>query len=277
MPHPPLSGFTAGGWFVIRMRPQTGLVTREVSTPDRRPHWTVRVAALVPSPGRTPFTFWYLVVLLFTTAVQHIASGTVTAELLALSSTDAHNLGHRPVLSLITSGLWIGDSSWPVYVVIFALAVAPLERRIGAGWTFAVFASGHVLATLATELPVMAALSAGALPASYAPWLDIGVSYGFFATGGALVPVVERRFRSWLATAIVAFILVIYLTDAPGSLPSIVTFAGHLVAAHTGMLAWKPWLRRRGLAGALRQRRAGTAAPADPVPPTAPLAGSPAP
>ncbi|WAL63731.1 hypothetical protein ORV05_22335 [Amycolatopsis cynarae] len=252
-------------------------MSREVITRDGRPRWATRLAVLLPSPASTPFTFWYLVLLQVTTAVQHLAGHRLAAKLLALASTDAHNLVHRPVLSLITSGLWIGDSSWLAYAVIFTFAVAPLERRVGAGWTFAVFASGHILATLATELPVMAALSAGTLPAADARWLDIGVSYGFFATAGALVPIVERRFRRWVATGIFAFILVIYLTDEPGSLLSIVTVAGHLIAALIGMLAWKPWLRRRGLTGTLRLSRRPGAPPTDRVPPTAPLAGSIAP
>lgn len=225
---------------------------------------------LRPSPAHTPFTFWYLALLLVTTAVQRLVGETVSAKLLELASTDAHNLWHRPVLSLISSALWIEDANWLVYVLIFAIAVAPLERRIGAGWTFLVFASGHVLATLATELPVMWALSQGWLPPTDARWLDIGVSYGFFATAGALVPILAPRLRLWAVAAIELCVVVIYVTDDPGSLASIVTFAGHLIAAHIGMLGWLGWLRRRGLAGTLRL-------PARPPRENAPLAASAAP
>ncbi|WP_312871826.1 rhomboid-like protein [Amycolatopsis acididurans] len=217
-----------------------------------RPSWRVRAAVLLPSPTLTPFTFWYLALLLVTTVVQRLVGQTVSAKLLAMASTDAQNLWHRPVLSLISSALWIEDSGWLVYVLIFALAVAPLERRIGAGWTFLVFASGHVLATLATELPVMWALSMGLLPHSDARWLDIGVSYGFFATAGAMVPVLAPRLRLWAVAAIEACIAVIYVTDDPGSLDALVTVAGHLIAAHIGMVGWLGWLRRRGLVGTLR-------------------------
>jgi hypothetical protein len=175
-----------------------------------------------PSPVGTPFTFWYLTVLLATTGLRHLLGEAVSARLLELASTDADNLGHRPVLSLVSSALWVGDDGWLIYVVIFTLAVAPLERRIGAGWTCAVFASGHVLATLATELPVMGVIAAGWLPGGR--WLDIGVSYGFLATAGALVPVLARRFRA---------------------------AAGHLIAAHIGMLCWSGWLRRHGFTGTL--------------------------
>lgn len=205
----------------------------------------------LPSPVSTPFTFWYLTVLLATTALQRLLGDTLSARLLELASTDAHNLWHRPVFSLVSSALWLGDDAWLVYVVIFTLAVAPLERRIGAGWTCAVFASGHVLATLATELPVMGAISAGWLPATDGRWLDIGVSYGFFATAGALVPVLARRFRALATMAIEAVIVVIYVISEPSTLGGIVTFAGHLIAAHIGMLGWWRWLRRHGVAGTL--------------------------
>jgi hypothetical protein len=180
-------------------------------------------------------------------------------------------------MSLITSALWIEDSGWIVYVLIFALAVAPLERRVGAGWTFAVFASGHVLATLATELPVMWAITHGWLPLADARWLDIGVSYGFFATAGAIVPILAGRWRTYAVLVIEVGIVVIYLTDHPGSLLSIVTVAGHAIAAHIGMVGWQPWLRRRGLTGTLRLTRRPRPVAEEPVPPVAPLADATAP
>ncbi|HVV09537.1 rhomboid-like protein [Amycolatopsis sp.] len=237
-----------------------------------RPRWTTRAAVLLPSPSATPFTFWYLTLLLATTVMQRMVGQTVSAKLLAMASTDAHNLWHRPIMSLISSALWIEDSGWLIYVLIFALAVAPLERRVGAGWTFAVFASGHVLATLATELPVMWALTHGWLPFEDSRWLDIGVSYGFFATAGAMVPILERRLRLWAVLAIELTIAVIYVTDSPGSLLSIVTVAGHAIAAHIGMLGWQPWLRRRGLVGTLRLPRRSKAPIEDSVDAQAPLA-----
>ena len=255
------------------MSPQTGSVPQELV----RPNWRIRASVLLPSPSVTPFTFWYLMVLLATTLLQRMVGQTVSAKLLALASTDAHNLWHRPILSLISSALWIEDSGWLVYVLIFALAVAPLERRIGATSTFAVFAVGHVVATLATELPVMWALTHGLLPPTDARWLDIGVSYGFFATAGATVPILAPRLR-WCAIALIELcILVIYVTDDPGSLGSIVTVAGHLIAAHLGMVAWLSWLRRRGLVGTLRLPRRPAAPAADPVTPAVSLAGSAAP
>jgi hypothetical protein len=198
----------------------------------------------IPDPKSTPFTFGYLVLLLGTTLVLKFADPAVTARLLQLSSTDAHNLWRRPLTSLLTSALWLSDAGWLVYVVIFAIAVAPLERRFGARRTAAVFFSGHVLATLGTELPVMALISAGVLPHSAGHWLDIGVSYGFFTTAGALVFLLRGRVRLGALAALETFVAVVYLSEDPAALDSVVTLLGHAFAAHFGLLFWGPWLRR---------------------------------
>ncbi|HEY3467835.1 MAG TPA: rhomboid-like protein [Amycolatopsis sp.] len=198
----------------------------------------------VPNPKSTPFTFGYLVLLLGTTLLLKFADPAVGAKLLQLSSTDAHNLWRRPLTSLLTSALWLSDEGWLAYVVIFAIAVAPLERRFGARRAATVFFSGHVLATLVTELPVMALISAHVLPSSAGRWLDIGVSYGFFTTAGTLVFLLRGRARLGALAAVEAFIAAIWLADAPASLDSVVTLLGHAVAAHFGLLFWGPRLRR---------------------------------
>ncbi|QWF77121.1 rhomboid-like protein [Amycolatopsis sp. CA-230715] len=237
---------------------------------DDVPRPLARALAALPRPSTTPFTFCYLVVLLGTTIVLHTADPSLTSKLLALSSTDAHNLWHRPLLTLFTSALWLADAMWLVNLVIFTIAVAPLERRIGPLWTAAVFFSGHVLATLATELPVMWSVSAGALTAQDARWVDVGVSYGFFATAGALVALVAPPMRRWAVLTAETVVLLVYVTGRPGALSDVVTLAGHLFALHLGMLAWQPWLRRRGLVGSVRFRRRELAPPleglAEPVP-----------
>ncbi|WP_410562086.1 rhomboid-like protein [Amycolatopsis sp. cmx-4-61] len=197
----------------------------------------------VPTPKTTPFTFGYLVVLLSTTLVLVFADPAVTARLLQLSSTDAHNLGRRPLTSLLSSAIWLPGESWLPYALIFAVAVAPLERRFGARRTALVFFAGHIVATLVTELPVMALISAHVLPNSAGHWLDIGVSYGFFTTAGALVFLLPARARLAALAVTEAFIAAIWLSDDPASLDSVVTLLGHAFAAHFGLLVCGPWLR----------------------------------
>ncbi|WP_370945326.1 rhomboid-like protein [Amycolatopsis sp. cg5] len=202
-----------------------------------------RLSKLLPTPRGTPFTFGYLVVLLATTLVVRFADPTLTSKLLTLSSTDAHNLWRRPFLALFASALWVGGDLWLPYFLIFAVLVAPLERRFKARRTAGVFFAGHVLATLLTELPVMWGISAGLLPRSDAHWLDIGVSYGFFTTAGALVFLLARR-RALAVAGLGLFVVVIYLSDDPSSLEAIITLAGHAIAALFGLLCCGPWLAR---------------------------------
>jgi len=214
-----------------------------IAVARRRGPWSL--LRYVPNPKTTPFTFGYLVVLLGTTLLLEFADPAVTDRLLQLSSTDAHNLWRRPLTSLLTSAIWLPGESWIGYTVIFAIAVAPLERRFGARRTALVFFSGHIVATLVTELPVMALISTHVLPNSAGHWLDIGVSYGFFTTAGALVFLLPGRVRLLALAAVEAFIAVIWLSDDPAGLDSIVTLLGHAFAAHFGLLVCGPWLRTR--------------------------------
>ncbi|WP_233226090.1 rhomboid-like protein [Amycolatopsis sp. CA-126428] len=209
----------------------------------RRSPWAL--LRYVPNPKTTPFTFGYLVVLLATTLLLEFADPAVTDRLLQLSSTDAHNLWRRPLTSLLSSAIWVPGESWLIYALIFAIAVAPLERRFGARRTALVFFSGHIVATLATELPVMALISAHVLPNSAGHWLDIGVSYGFFTTAGSLVFLLRGRARPLALAAMEAFIAAVWLSDDPAALDSVVTLLGHAFAAHFGLLVCGPWLRER--------------------------------
>jgi hypothetical protein len=224
-------------------RPMLLRAERPIAVSRRRGPWPL--LRYVPNPKTTPFTFGYLVVLLGTTLLLAFADPVVANRLLELSSTDAHNLWRRPLTSLLTSAIWLPGEGWPAYALIFAIAVAPLERRFGARRTALVFFSGHVVATLVTELPVMALISAHVLPSSAGHWLDIGVSYGFFTTAGALVFLLPGRTRLLALAATEAFIAVIWLSDDPASLDSVVTLLGHAFAAHFGLLVWGPWLRAR--------------------------------
>lgn len=199
--------------------------------------------SLVPSPRSTPFTFGYLVLLLGTSLFIRFGSSTITDKLLAVSSTDAHNMARHPLTALLTSAFWIAGGGWLPYAVIFAIAVAPFERRFGGLRTALVFFSGHVLATIATELPVMALIHTDVLPHSAGRWLDIGVSYGFLTTAGVLVALLGGRARIAGIVALELFVIGVYVTDDPGSLASVVTVLGHACAAHFGLLVWGPRLR----------------------------------
>ncbi|MDT7726331.1 MAG: hypothetical protein QOI21_2907 [Actinomycetota bacterium] len=225
------------------MTGETDEVLQQVDRP--LPKFRLRRALLLlPTPKRTPFTFFYLALLLGTTLFLRFGDPTLGARLLELSSTDAHNLWRRPLFALLTSAFWVSGGVWLPCVAIFSVAVAPLERRVGTLRTIGVFFSGHVLATLATELPVLWAIRSGELPRVDGHWLDIGVSYGFFTTAGALVFLLAGRARLWALLTMEALIVLVYITDEPTTLAAVVTLLGHATAAHLGLFFWGPHVRR---------------------------------
>jgi hypothetical protein len=223
---------------------------RQTATPagrwsGGRSRWRYAVRAALPGPTRTPFTFWYLVLLLITTIVLHSVDACTEHDLLAWSSTNVDQLRHAPIRVMLASALWLPGLRWVPSAVTFSLVPAPVERRLGSRWTVAVFASGHVLATLVTELPIAWLVQVGDLPDSWADILDVGVSYGFFCTLGVLAGLLAGRLR-WLGLAAAeAFVIGALMLDT--ELSSI----GHVVALNLGVTLWWPWLAGRGMYGAL--------------------------
>ncbi|HEX5119404.1 MAG TPA: rhomboid-like protein [Pseudonocardiaceae bacterium] len=211
-----------------------------------------RIGRCLPSPRTTPFTFWYLGLLGLTTILLHFGRPAAVHRLLAMSSTDAANLERHPVRVLFLSALWLQDAHWLVYAAVFTVVLAPLERRIGTWWTVLVFASGHVLASLATELPVLFAVRGHLLPDVDAHLLDVGVSYGLCAVAGASLLMLRTPARWWALGGLAAAVLTGYLLSGPASPDSIVTVVGHTLSLTIGLLGWLPLARRRGLIGSLR-------------------------
>lgn len=201
-------------------------------------------SATVPAPvdggrpqQRAVLTACYLLVLLLTTLAVHLVPASTADALLDASSTDVWHLVHRPLRVLVASALWLPDEGWEATAVVLAVAMAALERRVGARRTLLVFVSGHVLATLLTEVPVGAATLLGLLPSSAAHRLDVGVSYGTFAVVGALARLLPVRVRA--AVLAVAVVLV----AVPLAQVHDLTSAGHALSVLIGV-AWWPSLRR---------------------------------
>ncbi len=206
-----------------------------------------RLLRFLPGPRDTPLTLGYLAVLLATTATLGLVDQHTASNILAASSTDAAHLVHEPVRVLLASLLWLPSLDWLPWAAGFAVVLAPVERRIGTRWTAVVFLSGHVLATLATELPVFYAVTHGVLPVEAAHRLDVGVSYGFYAVSGVLVGLLAAPARQVVLVVAGTTVLVALVIDPD------VTNVGHLLSLLTG-LAWWPWLRRRGLSAIVRPR-----------------------
>ncbi|MEU0113399.1 rhomboid-like protein [Streptomyces bobili] len=201
---------------------------------DRRP----RPWHLLPTPTGTPFTFFYAVALALTSYVTAHADTALVRALHENSSTDVTHLLSAPVPVLAASALWVAGGIASPFVLGFLLVVTALERRIGGVRTAGVFLLGHVLATLATEVPVGLAVLVGHLPDSSLHRLDYGISFGVAASVGALAGLLTPWLR-WPLLAVFGGLLLqdlLALTDPLSNW-------GHLIALAIGGGTW-PWVRR---------------------------------
>ncbi|MGW1838631.1 rhomboid-like protein [Streptomyces sp. NPDC002067] len=196
----------------------------------------------LPGPRATPFTFCYTLLLVATSLFAAYADPARVAELLRASSTDAAHLAAAPLRVLVASALWSDGGMLSGFALAFVVVLTALERRVGAARTLAVFLGGHVLATLATELPVGAAVAAGTLPPGAAHRLDYGISYGVMACAGALAGLVPGRLRWPLLTGAACYATAGLLTFADP-----LSSCGHLLSLAIGAAAWHPL--RRGRSG----------------------------
>lgn len=173
----------------------TGARTARGGPSSRQPSRLRRLVRLLPTPVGTPFTFGYGVILLATALYTDLGDQATVDRLLRESSTDAAHLAEQPLFVLVASALWIAGGIYSFYGVAFLLVVTALERRVGGARAAGVFLLGHVLATLATELPVAGAVAAGRLPAASMHRLDYGISFGLMACVGALSGLLRPRWR----------------------------------------------------------------------------------
>lgn len=194
--------------------------------------WGVLCPFLRRAPGTTAFA----VVLLGTTVALR---GFVADQeaLLRWASTNLDNLATRPVRSMVVSALFLPEMIWLPYAVAIAMIMVPFERRFGSLRTMSVFVSAHVLATLVTEGGVAAGIRLGVLPAGEAGQLDVGISYGLWACGGAALLLVPPRWRLAVGTGAAIG------TAVPLILQHDMTTTGHALSFLIG-LAWWPVLRR---------------------------------
>ncbi|MFD9908057.1 rhomboid-like protein [Streptomyces sp. NPDC059063] len=203
----------------------------------------VRPWRLLPTPVGTPFTFGYAVVLVVTSVLAEHADPSLVASLHHGSSTDVAHLADRPVFVLVASALWVAGGITSPYAIGFLFVLTALERRVGSLRAAGVFVLGHVVATLATEIPVGLSVLAGHLPGSSLHRLDYGISFGVAASVGALAGVLTPWLR-WVLLAGFGAMLVddlVAFTDP-------MTNWGHLLAFAVGVATW-PLLRggaRRG-------------------------------
>ncbi|MFE4357205.1 MULTISPECIES: rhomboid-like protein [Streptomycetaceae] len=192
----------------------------------------------VPTPRRTPFTLGYLAVVGATTTFARLADPELVQRLQEASSSDGHNLLQHPLRALVLSGFWVAGEVWMPYLWGFALTLAPLERRVGPARAAAVFAAGHVAATLLSQGVVITAVETGRMAPEAMDYLDIGVSYGVLACLGAVAGLLSWRGRLLALGGAGLMIAEQIATDK-----DVITGVGHPAAVLTGVALWR-WLRR---------------------------------
>jgi hypothetical protein len=144
----------------------------------------------------------------------------------------AHLVG-TPLTVLLASALWVAGGFVAPYTLAFLLVLTALERRIGGVRTAVVFLTGHVLATLATEVPVGLAVLAGHLPGSSLHRLDYGISFGV-ATGVGALSGLLRPWLRWPVLVLFGGMLLQGLVELTDPL----TNWGHLIALAIGIAMW---------------------------------------
>ena len=145
-------------------------------------------------------------------------------------STNLHNLSHGHLSTVLYSAFVI--DAGPIYVwlpgLVCLLAVA--ELTWGSVRLVAVFAVGHVGATLLVAVGLTAAVKLGWLPVSVSRATDVGMSYGAAAVLGSLTAAIPSRWRpAWIGWFVAVGIAVVAVGRD-------FTDVGHAVALGLGML-----------------------------------------
>ncbi|MFF8941382.1 rhomboid-like protein [Streptomyces sp. NPDC014864] len=198
---------------------------------------------LLPDPTGTPFTFGYAAVLAVTSLVARCVDPALMNVLYQGSSTDVAHLVRTPLLVLTSSALWVAGGIASPYALCFLLVLTALERRVGGLRTAGVFLFGHVLATLATEVPVGLAVLGGLLPDSSLHRLDYGISFGVAAGVGAL----SGLLAPWLRWPLLLGFLGMQVPDLIAYTDPM-TSSGHLISVGLGAASWpvvRRWARAR--------------------------------
>ncbi|MFE7115167.1 rhomboid-like protein [Streptomyces sp. NPDC057654] len=220
------------------------VVTQPEAARPPAPAWPRRALALrpwriLPTPLGTPFTFGYVLILIATAAYADYGDQETVGRLLRDSSTDVAHLSDRPLLALVASALWVAGGLQSAYGLAFLFILTALERRVGGLRTVGVFLLGHVVATLATELPVAWGVAMGELPTASLHRLDYGISFGLMACTGALAGLLPPSVR-WTLLGCAGLLCARDLLEYLDPLSA----WGHPLAGLVGVACW-PLVRRR--------------------------------
>jgi hypothetical protein len=198
----------------------------------------LRVRSAGRALGKAPGTMAYLLAIVVTWSTLEGTSSRQAEHLIETASTNLHNMAHTPARVLFASAFWIDRGDLWITLIEFLLVMAFVERWLGTLRMFAIFAAGHVGATLVTVLGISLAIHAGWASPALAHTADVGTSYGFVAVAAvATFAIRDLRIRAAVIVAMVA-----YLGISLG-LNGTFTDYGHLTALAIGFAIY-PLIRR---------------------------------
>lgn len=181
----------------------------------------------------SPGTHVWLLIIGITSLVIASASDGLEQFLLHRTSSNIHELNEHPLPSLLISGFWIErPASFLLYVAMFELLHANVERWTGTWRWLLTVGAAHVAATLASQELVLLAIEGHQLPRSMTHVVDIGVSYGLAAAAGVLTYRLRPLWRYGYLTGVLVFFGVPLTTGAT------FTDFGHAIALLMGFAAW---------------------------------------
>ncbi|KAA0021704.1 rhomboid-like protein [Antrihabitans cavernicola] len=180
-----------------------------------------------------PATLVYLFSLLVNWVTLRGADQRVTHRLIVSASTNLDNMRKEPLQVLIASAFWSDSTAFPWLLILeFLVVLAAAERALGTRRAIAIFAAGHVGATLITVTGIAYAVKHEMIPERIARTSDVGTSYGFFAVTAAFVSTMPKVPRVVLSAG-----LVIYLVIAAWRGQGFTDY-GHLAALAIGFSAY---------------------------------------
>ena len=185
-----------------------------------------------------PLTYVWLMVLLFTTIVQHQLTRHELHTVLVHRSTNIYHLGTDPLYVLFSSLFWVDGGDWLQCLVFFTVFLAPAERWLGQLRWLAVGLTAHVAATYISEGVLYLAIQQHIEPEKMVHIRDIGVSYFMVGVMAVLTYHIAPPWRWGYLAAVVIYYGAGLVTNLN------FTGIGHLSAIFIGLSCY-PLARRR--------------------------------
>jgi hypothetical protein len=205
---------------------------------------TDAVTARHPALGaalRLWLTTVYVILLTVTASWLANQSHAARARFVRHNSSNVHHMEVGKWWTMFTSGLVVdGVPAWAGIAAV-AVALGLAEWRWGPARAGAVFAFGHLGATLLTEGAMWVMVTAR-IPGALSRARDVGISYGLVATVACLLALGPRPLRRYGLSALALALATAWAVNQQ------LADAGHLIALGLGVLASRTaWVRARAL------------------------------